>query len=38
VALGEALDKINQNKDLRHKMAENTPLKAQKYGYFEVPY
>ncbi len=37
-ALGEALDKIIQDSGLRHKMAENAPVKAQKYGYLEIPY
>jgi N-acetyl-alpha-D-glucosaminyl L-malate synthase BshA len=37
-ALGEALDKIIQDTELRHEMAENAPVKAKKYGYLEIPY
>ncbi|OPY20511.1 MAG: Trehalose synthase [Methanobacterium sp. PtaU1.Bin097] len=37
-ALGEVLDKIIQDYGLRHKMAENAPVKAREYGYLEIPY
>lgn len=37
-ALGDALDKLVQDNELRHKMTENALVKAKKYGYLEIPY